>query len=104
MRGVLFLGFLICIFSCSPPSSVDPLTGAVNGEIVYHNYCVSCHGIQGQVKVGTGITLQESRVSDSLMRHRIMYGSEKGMPSYQSLLTEEEINALINHINSAIRK
>jgi mono/diheme cytochrome c family protein len=103
MRKLVALIPLMSIISCSPPSSVNPETGELSGKRVYENYCVSCHGLQGQIKVKSNVTLQESKVNDSVMRHRILYGSKEGMPSYQSLLTKEEINVLIDHIKTAIR-
>ena len=79
---------------------VNPETGKVNGEKVYQYYCTSCHGPNGDRGAGQAPDLTQSTIDDDAIRKMILYGSEKGMAAYQSLIKDEELDALVEHVKS----
>lgn len=103
MNVILRTFFLYCtilyLVSCNPPE-MSTETGEISGEKVYQYYCTSCHGSSGDRQSGNASNLAESQISDDAIRRMILYGSKKGMASYQPLLKDEEIEALIEHVKS----
>ncbi len=96
-----------------------PAGGPEQGERVYERYCTSCHSIDGSVVVGpslkglfgsrrtfedgTTAVADEEYIRNSILNPRvqIVQGFPAVMPEgYGDLLTEEEINALIEFIKS----
>ncbi len=104
MRWLLFGATCVLFTGCSSPSTVDPETGHVSGELVFQRYCVSCHGMGGQLKAGGKIQLQHTKMTDSLLRQTILYGKNNAMPAYKKMLSDEETTAVINYINTVIKK
>lgn len=93
--------FLFALFACEAPSMVDDKTGETSGKKVYHYYCVSCHGPLGKRGAGGASDLSSSELNDHEIRTAILFGNNNGMPSYQSIIKdEEEIKELINYIKT----
>jgi cytochrome c oxidase subunit 2 len=96
------------------------MTPAELGQDLYNSKgCVACHSVDGSVKVGPsykgiwGTTVKHSDGSSALVdetyvRNSILNPQEKFvagfqgviMPSFQGLITEEEINDIIEYIKS----
>lgn len=100
IRHFLFFTLFFLFWACEAPSNNDPITGEVSGEMVYKNYCLTCHGPKGNNKVANKLMLNQSELPDSLMRTKILYGAGSGMPAYKKMLSEEEVTAVIHHINT----
>ena len=100
--GVFFVvvSGLIALGSCEQPSMDNPETGEVNGEKIFQYYCTRCHGPKGDRMVGQAPDLTKSNIEDDAIRKMILYGSDKGMASYQSLISEEELPALVEYVKS----
>lgn len=95
--GVLFTSLV----ACTPPDMTDDLTGNVSGEKVYKHYCISCHGPDGKRGVGKASDLSKSSLNDREIRTIILFGNAKGMPSYQSIIKDdEEREELIKYIKT----
>ena len=89
------------------------------GKQLYGNYCVSCHGRQGEGGHGTGVTMSRPRgfpilapalnnpgflaaASDAMIRHTLIQG-RKGTPMQPFLklgLTEIDINNIVAYVRS----
>lgn len=91
---------ILASVSCEQPSMIDSETGEVNGEKVYQYYCTSCHGPKGDRGAGQAPDLTQSKIGDDAIRQMILYGSDKGMAAYQSLISEEELPALVEYVKS----
>jgi mono/diheme cytochrome c family protein len=96
----LFTFLLLSFSSCEQPSMVNPETGKADGEKVYTYYCTSCHGPLGDRMAGNAPDLSKSLLDDNGIRQMILYGSEKGMAAYQSMIKDEELDALVEHVKS----
>lgn len=95
------LSFLLLSFvSCEQPSMVNAETGEADGEKVYTYYCTSCHGPAGDRMAGNAPDLSKSLLDDNGIRQMILYGSEKGMAAYQSMIKDKELDALVEHVKS----
>jgi mono/diheme cytochrome c family protein len=95
------VGFgILAIASCEQPSMVNAETGEADGEKVYTYYCTSCHGLAGDRMAGNAPDLSKSLLDDNGIRQMILYGSEKGMAAYQSMIKDKELDALVEHVKS----
>ena len=84
--GILVLGFLI---GCSDDSSTSNKISL--GSEVYSNVCSSCH------EGGMGPNLTSSTLELSEIVDKVTYG-ESMMPSFEHVLTEDEIEAVAYYI------
>ncbi len=75
---------------------------SVHGKQLYEQYCQNCHGADGTAGLSGAKNLQTSTISDQEAKTRIKEG-KGNMLSYQKILNDKEIDALITHIKS-IRK
>lgn len=98
----VFFGVLLCgiIGACGTPDMTDASTGELSGEKIYSFYCISCHGKSGDLKAGRAADLVQSTLSEEEIQSIIMFGSNKGMNAYKSLLSEEELSVLVTHVKS----
>ncbi|WP_174734165.1 c-type cytochrome [Mesobacillus harenae] len=71
------------------------------GEKLYRQHCVSCHGLTGQgegAHSGTSLNNQQflNSVSDEDLFNYVKYGRVKAMmPEYESILADEEIKKVV---------
>lgn len=98
--GAVFYLVSFSFASCEQPSMVNAETGEADGEKVYTYYCTSCHGPLGNRMAGNAPDLSKSILDDNGIRQMILYGSEKGMAAYQSMIKDEELDALVEHVKS----
>lgn len=87
--------------------------GSADGAAVFSQACSSCHGPDGvpppamAARNGvTDLTAAElhQRLSDADIRRQILEGSaDNRMPAFGSVLTEEQVDALVAHIRSLKR-
>lgn len=86
MPKVLYILFLCFLFSCS--SNIDK-----GAKSLYKSYCVTCHGITGDLKTNGAIDL---KLSSLTLDERIVV-IKKGrniMPSFESTLSQDEIKKI----------
>jgi mono/diheme cytochrome c family protein len=78
-------------------NSVEP----VSGELLYQKYCAACHGDKGQKRPAGAINLIDSRIEDDAIRQVILYGNNKGMGPYKSMIKNEvSLKQLIKHVKT----
>ncbi|MBL7828467.1 MAG: c-type cytochrome [Saprospiraceae bacterium] len=73
------------------------------GKVIFNNYCILCHGHQGQGGIGPNLTdpywLHGGKPASVL--HTVVYGvPEKGMPVWGNMLTPKEIGEIVAYIQS----
>jgi len=80
-----------------PPES---LTGNYNeaGKFIFENNCAQCHGTDGKKMYRDAADLSLSVKSEILTEGIIRTGSNKKMPSYGTLLSEQEIYSVTQFI------
>jgi mono/diheme cytochrome c family protein len=98
--GVALFLIVVSLNACEQPAMVNAETGEADGQQIYSYYCTSCHGPKGDRKVGQAPDLTKSILEDAEIRKMILFGSDNGMAAYQSLLEEEELGALVEHVKS----
>lgn len=87
--------------ACTPPSTVNELTGEPDGTLIYKNYCKSCHGSKGDRGLSKAADLSTSELSEDSIRHIILYGTDNGMSAYKAVISkEEDLKALVKHVKS----
>jgi mono/diheme cytochrome c family protein len=73
----------------------------VTGKSIYQKYCSACHGEHGKLKSGNAADLSISIISDDSIRKVILYGNNKGMGPYQSIIkSDEEIKLLVEYVKT----
>lgn len=89
-----------------------PEASVFRGKVVYHNYCVICHGKEydGNGRVAKihnpkPVNLLTSRLPDTFVTDIVRKGGEgvgryKGMPPFEEQLTEEQLTDVIRFILS----
>ena len=99
-----FLIFATLIYACNS-SSADNSAGSSSavqkedGEKIYKTYCVTCHGIYGDMGSSGAFDLTKSTLS---LEERIQVISEGRnlMTPFKELLSEEKIKAVAEYIET----
>ncbi len=95
---VIFITSL-SLTSCDGAS--DSQNVEVTGKSIYQNYCSACHGKDGMLKSGNAADLSMSTINDDSIRQVILYGNNKGMGPYKSIIkSDEEIKLLVEHVKT----
>lgn len=99
-----FLIFATIIYACSSSSAETNATAdapkkAVDGEKIYKTYCVTCHGIYGDMGGSGAFDLTKSKLT---LEERIKVISEGRnlMTPFKELLSEEKIKAVAEYIET----
>ena len=95
---VLATGIYPCGESATTADAKDkPTTVAakapVDGEKIYKTYCVTCHGIAGDMGASGAANLQESKLSLE-ERIAVITNGRNLMNGFKSLMNEEKIAAV----------
>ena len=77
------------------PSEVATSLKSIQGEALYADYCTGCHGAKGVG--GVGPPLSANNVNRSVIENGNL---DEGMPSFKGELSTEEIDSIINYLNS----
>ena len=99
MKKILVFALLATlVYACSQSSdkgSSDPSASApkANGEKVYKLYCVTCHGLYGDMGASGAFNLQSS-VLPVEERINVITNGRKAMTPFKELLSEEKIKAV----------
>ena len=88
--------------SCSSnSSSSENSPKEISGKEVYNQWCVICHGENGNANIGGAKDLSTSSLSDDEKTHIIINGSEnKLMRGFKNDLSEQELRSLLNHLET----
>ena len=103
MKKILILSLLATLaFACSQSSSdksgSEPAaaTPSVDGEKIYKTYCVTCHGLYGDMGASGAFNLQTS-VLPVEERINVITNGRKVMTPFKELLSEEKIKAVAQY-------
>lgn len=102
-RRVILMGIVFAFFftACGQQESVVNENGKPNGRAIYKNNCKVCHGSKGDLENGGAADLSKSEKTIEEKLYIITNGSASGkMTSYKGVLTEKEISAVTNHIET----
>lgn len=104
-RGrILLVGIICSLFMLSCKEAGDEKATDTNndpGRKVYQIYCTTCHGINGKLKSGNAADLSMSKISSDSIRKVILYGNNKGMGPYKTIIKDEAvIDALVKHVKT----
>jgi mono/diheme cytochrome c family protein len=80
--------------SISEPMSITPL--AVDGKKIYKQYCVTCHGIYGDMGASgaANLTISKLKLNE---RIEVITNGRKAMASFKALLDKEKIKAVAQY-------
>lgn len=97
--GALFVSQLFILGACN--GAKRNLSSKSDGQIVYQKYCVSCHGKKGDRGAGNAADLSTSTISKDSIRKVILYGNDKGMGAYKSIIKNDTIiKHLVEHVKT----
>lgn len=106
-KGLVFLVIATLIYACGGSSDTASSSAQANaqavaavakpdGEKLYKQYCVTCHGLYGDMGASGAYNLQESKLT---MKERVnvITNGRKAMTAFQALLEEDEIKAVAKY-------
>lgn len=77
-------------------STQTEATAKVDGEKIYKQYCVTCHGLYGDMGASGAYNLTESQLSVE-ERVAVITNGRKTMTGFKALLSEEKIQAVAEY-------
>ncbi len=88
----------------------EVVLNSINGKKIYRKLCANCHGLKGETPKNVAVLLNANmkdlnrldfneEIIKSQAIEKIKTG-EQNMPSFKTRLSIEQIEAVINHINS----
>jgi len=101
-RGPIFVALtalpIALVAACSssegPSRPSDPVLA--QGYDVYQARCASCHGNEGQGGAGLNLQKVEDRLTED-QHIQVVTKGRSSMPAYESVLTPEEIQAVVRY-------
>ncbi|MCC6723085.1 MAG: cytochrome c [Saprospiraceae bacterium] len=103
MKNLIILAFFaLFAFACSSSegekAGSEPTAEApkVDGEKIYKTYCVTCHGIYGDMGASGAFNLKTS-VLPVEERINVITNGRKAMTPFKDLLTPEKIKAVAEY-------
>ena len=105
--GLVFLAIAGLIYACGGSSDSANSNANANaktvaaevkpdGEKIYKQYCVTCHGLYGDMGASGAYNLQESELTLE-ERINVITNGRKAMTAFQALLEEKEIKAVAKY-------
>lgn len=82
--------------STSSSAAGSQATAEVDGEKVYKQYCVTCHGLYGDMGASGAYNLTESQLSVE-ERMAVISNGRNTMTGFKALLSEEKIRAVAEY-------
>ena len=77
-------------------TTTEAATASVDGEKIYKQYCVTCHGLYGDMGASGAFNLQESQLSVD-ERVNVITNGRNAMTPFKTLLKPEEIRAVAEY-------
>lgn len=107
LKRILFVGFILALSACSNGTVSEVKENAgnveVDGELLYTNQCISCHGPTGDLGNSGSKDLSKSKLSEDQVLKIIKEG--KGtMPPFEYLLTTQEEREAVMQFVMSLRK
>jgi mono/diheme cytochrome c family protein len=106
MNRYFFIISSLLLISCAQENaSTETSTKEISGAKIYNQWCVVCHGDKGNANIGGAKDLSISPLSSDEKKHIILNGStNKLMRGFQNDLSEQELEALLQHVESLVTK
>lgn len=82
--------------SSDSSNSVSEPVAAADGEKIYKQYCVTCHGLYGDMGASGAANLTESTLSAE-ERIAVVTNGRNTMTGFKALLNEEKIKAVAEY-------
>lgn len=102
-KGIAYIFILLLAASCSGPKPKPPgdsVAGAApDGQVVYEDNCVLCHGGDGSRGTGGATDLAASVLDHGGLLNVITNG-RGGMKAYGTILTAPEIEAVATYVET----
>jgi mono/diheme cytochrome c family protein len=100
-QAIVFTLLTALLFACSPAEkngspSKNVTEPAVDGERIYKNYCVTCHGIAGDMGGSGAFDLTVSMLTVEQKVEVITHG-RNAMTPFKDILSEEKIRAVAEY-------
>lgn len=99
----LIMKYLVCLliimgfaWACTSASGEGASVAAPDGHEIYKTYCVSCHGVNGDMGVSGAFDLSASSLTAE-ERIQVITNGRNAMTSFQSLLSPEKIHAVAEY-------
>ena len=101
--------FVAMLFLNSPtpppgtPAAVVEAAGGVDGGALYGKRCAGCHGGDGSGGIGPRLAgTMVAKFPDPANQVAVVTDGRRGMPSFESSLTEEEIAAIVEYTRAVL--
>ena len=105
-KWTLFFVIAAAVYACGADSGDSQSSAkaetaeapAVDGEKIYKQYCITCHGLYGDMGASGAFNLQESKLKAE-ERVQVITNGRPGtaMAPFKSLLTEDKIKAVAKY-------
>lgn len=103
---VVFVGMLFLNSPTPPPgtpAAVVEAAGGVDGGALYGKRCAGCHGGDGSGGIGPRLAgTMVAKFPDPADQISVVTNGRRGMPSFESSLTEEEIAAIVEYTRAVL--
>jgi len=105
-KHLVFLAIAAIVYACGGSDAAETVQSSsttvkkddVDGEKIYKQYCVTCHGLYGDMGASGAFNLQESELSLEERIGIVANGREgTAMVGFKTLLSEEKIAAAAKH-------
>ncbi len=99
----LFLALAALVLACGNSGTEGRLAASAtsadkpDGEKIYKQYCVTCHGLYGDMGGGGAFNLRESQLGLE-ERVAVITRGRNAMTPFESLLKKKEIRAVAEYI------
>jgi mono/diheme cytochrome c family protein len=98
---IVFTLFAACLFACGKSGKQEPAAGTttkpgIDGEKIYKTYCVTCHGLYGDMGGSGAFDLTKATLSVE-ERIQVITNGRNAMTPFKELLTEEKIRAVAEY-------
>lgn len=103
---VVFVGMLFLNSPTPPPgtpAAVVEAAGGVDGGALYGKRCAGCHGGDGSGGIGPRLAgTMVAKFPDPASQIAVVTDGRRGMPSFESSLSEEEIAAIVEYTRAVL--
>ena len=95
----IFFLFLACTHSDQKNTSNIATEKQSEGEVIYKQYCVTCHGQDGQLGLNGAANLKTSKLTRE-ERIEVITNGRKMMTPYGKILTQKQVGSVADYILS----
>ena len=104
MRKLLAFGSLLATILLFSNMTVENVpTQKEDGEKIFKQYCVTCHGLRGDMGVSGAANLIESKLKVE-ERIKVITNGRNNMASFKALLNKEKIKAVAQYTMTLTKK